>query len=421
MKLFFFGVLSEIIWILSLLILPWRSNVSLFLMLLGIAFAVYFFAVQFILSREISLKSAALIIGAGLIFRGTAFFAPPTLSDDIYRYLWDGRVQVAGLNPYNYPPNDPNLAHLITPDWEGINHKHIRTIYPPLAQFVFAAVAFAHPTINAQKLIFIVFDVFTAVLLLWLLKKRNLSLGRVLIYSWHPLVIVEFASSGHLDSLAMAMMMAGFLFLEEGKTRIGGAAWGLGFLAKLGTGLMLPWMILNRFGRRTLLPFLMTIGLGYAGYALSPLGEWKNLFSSPTIYVKSWSFNAGIFDLLTKFSFLTPAMWRALAGLVVVGVAGWMALKTKISPLAQMGILFATVLALSPVVYPWYAMWLVPFLCFFPIPAGFAFTGLVGLSYLVLPRFDNGLGWTLPSWVLIIEYGLPVSLLAWEMRKRNER
>ncbi len=94
-----------------------------------------------------------LIIGAGLVFRGTAFFAPPTLSDDIYRYLWDGRVQMAGINPYNYPPNDANLAHLKTEDWEGINHKHIRTIYPPLAQTIFAVGAFVYPTINAQKFI----------------------------------------------------------------------------------------------------------------------------------------------------------------------------------------------------------------------------------------------------------------------------
>jgi alpha-1,6-mannosyltransferase len=419
MKLLAYGFISEMIWVLSLFLIPWRSSVEYFLALLGIAFAVYFFVVRFVLSREVSLKSAFWIIGAGLIFRGTAFFAPPTLSDDIYRYLWDGRVQVAGLNPYKYPPDAPELAHLKTPEWDGINHKHIRTIYPPLSQIIFATGALVYPTINTQKLIFVGFDVLTSVLLLFLLKRKNLPLGRVLIYSWHPLVIIEFASSGHLDSLAMSMMVAGFLFLEGRRVQMSGAAWGLGFLAKLGTGLMLPWMILNREGRRLLLPFIATIGLGYACYALSPLGEWKNFLSSPAIYAKSWAFNAGLFDLLLKLPFLSPSLWRITAGIVVVGVAGWMALKTDISPLAQMGILFATVLSLSPVVYPWYATWLVPFLCFFPLRAGFAFTGLVGLSYLVLPRFDGGLGWTLPPWVRIVEYGVPAGLLVWETRKRK--
>lgn len=419
LKILAFALLSEVIWLISLIFLPWRSHVEIFLLLLGMIFAVYFFAVCFILSRETSSRSAILIIGIGLIFRGTAFFAPPTLSDDIYRYLWDGRVQVAGLNPYKYPPDDPILVHLRTPDWNDINHKHIRTIYPPLSQAVFAVGAFVRPTINIQKAIFIGFDVLTSLLLLLLLKKRNLSPDRVLIYSWHPLVIVEFASSGHLDSLAISLLVAGFLLLEQGKTRISGAVWGLGFLAKLGTGMMLPWMILSREGRRLLLPFLVTIGMGYACYALSPLGEWRNFFSSPALYASTWSFNAGLFEMLIKLPFLSPSSWRLVAGLVAIGVAGWLTLKTKISPLAQMGILFSVVLSLSPVVYPWYAIWLVPFLCFYPIKAGFAFTGLVGLSYLVLPRFDSGLGWSLPPWVLAVEYGVPAALLAWEIRKRK--
>lgn len=419
MKLAVFGLLSEIIWFLSLRLIPWRSNVNFFLGLLCAAFVIYLLAVRLILSREISLKYALGIMGAGVVFRFTVFFAPATLSDDIYRYLWDGRVQVAGLNPYNLPPDAGPLAHLRTPDWDGINHKHIRTIYPPLAQIVFAGGALIHPTINTQKIIFIGFDVLTSLLLLFLLKERNLPLGRVLVYSWHPMVIVEFASSGHLDSLAMAMMTAGFLLLERGKNQLSGATLGLGFLAKLGTGLMLPWMILNRTGRRLLLPFSATIGLGYACYALSPLGEWRNFFSAPSVYAKSWSFNAGIFDLLMKLPLPSPFSWRVLAGLAVLCLAGWMALKTKISPLAQMGILFSTALLLSPVVYPWYAMWMVPFLCFFPLQSGFAFTGLVGLSYLVLPRFDSGMGWTLPSWVLIVEYGVPAGLLAWETRRRK--
>jgi hypothetical protein len=405
------------LWLAALAVVPWREHVPEFLFIFGTTFAAYLYAVRHVLARPLPSRAGLLILGAGVLFRVTAFLAPPSLSDDVYRYLWDGRVQVAGMSPYAHAPDDPALSGLRTADWEGINHKNVSTIYPPLAQGAFFIGAWFYQSPAVQRALFCGFDLLTAFLLLFLLRRRGLPESRVLIYAWNPLVIVEFASSGHVDSLGIAALVAGFLALEAGRTRWGGVAWGLGFLAKLGTGILLPWVFLSREGRRALGSFLLTIATGYGLYAMSPLGEWRKLLGSTTVYATSWSFNAGLFDLI---SFLTPLSslgLRVLCGSVVLGAAAWMAARRSAPPFAQAGFLFAAALALSPVVHPWYALWLLPFLCVYPWKAGIVFTGLAALSYLVWPRHDGGLGWTLPAWVRIIEYGVPAGLLLWEGRR----
>ena len=171
----------------------------------AIELAVYALAAAWVIWRKPPVRwTLALIflvaLGARLVFIPQT----PTVSDDIYRYVWDGRVQEAGINPYRYPPNDPALVYLRDQAiYPGINRKPERTIYPPVAQAVFRAIYWLHPdSVPWTKLAFVLLDLVTTALLVGLLVQAGTRPERVVLYAWHPLLILEVAHSGHIDAVA---------------------------------------------------------------------------------------------------------------------------------------------------------------------------------------------------------------------------
>lgn len=403
-----FALALEGAWISSLTLRPWRAHPVPFLALFAAAFVVYLLAVRRVLRRP---GTVGLVLAAGVLFRLTAFLSPPSLSDDIYRYAWDGRVQEAGINPYRFPPNAPALAFLQNADFPGINHPSIPTIYPPMAQAVFRLAAAASPTLTAQRVAFLFFDLALMFLLPAFLRSRGLPPERCLIYAWHPLAVAEFASSGHVDSLGLFFLLAGLWTFHRQKPVRSGVLWALSFLGKLGSAVLLPWLILRREGRRAVAAFVSLIVVGYAFFLTPPLAEtFRSLFAGTRTYARDWSFNAGIYALMSAVTG-APGLWLRLgAGVLWVAAALVLARRFK-DPLTYAAGAVALALALSPVVHPWYALWLLPFLCFFPHPAGLAFTGLVALSYAVLAVYDRTGVWALPPWVPVVEYGTAYGLL----------
>ncbi len=133
----------------------------------------------------------------------------PTFSDDVYRYVWDGRIQAAGINPYEYPPNAPELARFRdVPIYPGINRKPVRTIYPPVAQAFFRLVYALHPdSLPWTKLALVVCDLAVCAVLAWLLRAFGMRPERVILYAWHPLPVIEVAHSGHLDVVAVLFVV----------------------------------------------------------------------------------------------------------------------------------------------------------------------------------------------------------------------
>ena len=157
------------------------------------------------------------ILFFALCFRGILWFSPPTLSDDIYRYVWEGKLAVSGISPFAAPPEDPTLAQLrdrvIYP---GINRKDLTAVYPPASQFIFAASAWLSPTLGAMKLAFLLFDILNIGLLLLTLHALNMPYTRSAVYAMNPLIIMEFAGSGHSDSAGIFFLLAAlYLFLKK--------------------------------------------------------------------------------------------------------------------------------------------------------------------------------------------------------------
>ncbi len=190
---------------------------------LALAAGIVYFLALYAFEHSPKSRSALWIIMAGaVLFRLTLYSLTPSLSTDIQRYRWDGRVQNAGWNPYSVPPDDPRLAYLRDPGWAIMPGPEIPSMYPPLSQLVFRFTARFLPGIIAFKLPFVLADLLVLAMLAKWLQSYPDGNYRLAIYAWNPLVIVEFAASSHNDALAIAAMIAALAIMER---RRGAAVW----------------------------------------------------------------------------------------------------------------------------------------------------------------------------------------------------
>src|ERR1700724_1761462 len=152
-----------------------------------------------------------LIFSVAILLRAYVLLFDPLLSSDIYRYIWDGRVQAAGINPYRYFPADQALAFLR----DGTISPHINradsavTIYPPVAQFFFLIVTRIGESVTMMRVALLGCECVTVTLIVLLLRRMNRPVTRVTAYLWHPLPLWEIANSGHVDALMVALMLLG--------------------------------------------------------------------------------------------------------------------------------------------------------------------------------------------------------------------
>ena len=199
--------------------------------------------------------STYFILGAALLFRLTLWWSPATLSDDIFRYVWDGQVQLAGINPYLYPPSAPEVAHLREVLWQSVNHADIPTVYPPLAQIFFRAVCTLNPTPSAMKLALLLCDWGLCLLVARSLVRRGQDPRRVLLYAWNPVPLIEVAGSGHIDALGILLLFLALRALQLRHLTTAVCALTAASLAKLFPLILVPtfW---RRAGDRTLSAWL---------------------------------------------------------------------------------------------------------------------------------------------------------------------
>jgi len=386
-------------------------RIPLFLALYGTAFAAYGVAVRTVLRWRVPDHTAVItIVAVAALARAAVLPARPDLSTDIYRYAWEGRVMLEGVNPFAVAPADSSLAHLRNHDFEFVSHKHMTTIYPPLAQALFAVAAKIHPGVATLKLIFTLFDLGTVFLLLRLLRLRGRPGAHVLVYAWSPLVIVETGHSGHLDAVGVFMLVGGLALWLSGRRFWAGVALGLSFLAKFLAAAMAPFLA-RRAQVWTLVAAVVVAVVGYLPF----LGAGERLLESLRDYSAMWWFNGPPFLALSGM-LGDPMLARRL--LAAFGVAFAIAAALRERDLLRYAYLVvACGILVAPTVYPWYVTWLVPFLCVFTNRGWIAFTGLVALSYIVWIIHERSGAWLLPTWVMALEYLPFYSLLLIDMER----
>ncbi|MBI4462589.1 MAG: hypothetical protein HY653_06770 [Acidobacteria bacterium] len=376
-----------------------------------LAGALYLLGVFLILRPRASdsrLSLGVVLVGA-LTFRLILLGAAPTLSDDLYRYQWEGRVQAAGWNPYRVVPDDPEVAGLRDASYPRVSGQHVPPAYPPLAELYFYALARAGK-LAAFKWAALGLDLATLGIVLLLLRIRGEPLVRALVYGWCPLVVLEFAGHGHYDALVLATLLLAILLIIRKQRGASMAALAAAALAKWFGLLALP-AFATRTGWRWVSVFAGTSLLISWPY----LDAGRELVSGLVAYGEQWRNNESLFALL-RWVTQRDDVAAGLALGVVVGLMVYAA-QARVEPLQACYWLVGAILLLSPSVFPWYVTWLVPFLCFFPHRAALLFTVTVLLSYHVVIGYRILGVWEYDRGLVLLEY-LPVyGLLLWGVMK----
>lgn len=365
-----------------------KNHAIAFIVLALAAGIVYLTALYGFDHTRVSRAAFILLIFASLVFRATLWTMQPTLSDDLQRYRWDAKVQANGWNPYAVAPNDPRLAYLRDRHYEIMPGRETPSIYPPVAQLVYRATWKLFPGPTAFKVPFAAADVLVLLLLAWIFREEKDRAFRVAIYAWNPLVIIEFAGSGHNDALALLGIVAGLALLKKWPA-LASVPIALATMSKVFPGVLLPvWIRKAGWPEKRAGWWAAALATGVCVLTLLPYWHALAAFRTNMAYYEvTWkNYHASLY---TALDWLTGGGTRipALAGAAVIwGLVLWLAWK-RAEPARAAYLLIATSLVFWPNGYPWYFTWIVPLLCFFPNPAWLLLTVLQFLSYNVLIRY----------------------------------
>lgn len=369
-------------------------------------------------------QGAALVIilaGAAAL-RFALLFSDPTLSSDIYRYVWDGRVQAAGINPYAHVPAASKLAPLRDPEiWPRINRAdYAVTIYPPGAQIVFLTLTRLGESVLAMKLGLLLFEAAGIAAIIALLLRLGKPATHIAAYAWHPLPVWEIAGNGHIDAAMLAFLLVGLLMYLNGRTVLASVLIALGALIKPLAALALP-VIWRPWDWRMPLVVLAVVGLVYMPY----LSVGWGVFGFVSGYVQEEGLaSGGGFKLLWLVQQVTGPLRYGVVAYLTIAVAALVVLaittalrsdrSAQASMRASSWMLVAFLVLVSPH-YPWYFLVLVPFLALCPSAAAWVLTSASVLFYDVVP------GDVLPSYEIRIAVFTVAVLAALAHDLRSER
>ncbi len=411
------------------------------LLFIGVAFAAY--GISLLWAERRRAPTVALMLGAGLLFRVTLLFTIPTLSDDVYRYLWDGHLANAGVSPYALPLDSPRLDYLDIPLRAQANNRWMASPYLPAAQFIFAGLTRLFPlTPLSMQMAMVLFDFGNGLLLLMLLQLAKLPAHRLMLYFWNPLVVVSVAHGAHVDAwMVLLTLLAIWLMLARPSTRLAPLILAMATLTKILPALLLP-VLFWRWRWKFLVIYLLavaavlTVAAGSVGWGLSDPLDGDGLFGAIRIYAEQWNFNSGLFhwleiEILPLWNIADPNQAaKQIVGLFMLSVLAIVWLKSRgleSSPKTlrlMTGPLMAYLL-LTPTVHPWYALILLAFIPFLTPAAGESprrwlavlpwlyLSAALPLSYLTYlnPLDFRELVWVrrvewLPTFILLTVWGL---------------
>lgn len=342
--------------------------------------------------------SAAAIVAFAILLRAIMLLASPSLSDDIYRYRWDGRVQAFGRNPYTAAPADARLESLRDDEWALINYPRIRTIYPPLAQTLFAITYFLHDGVKMFQIVATLGDVLVILLLWGLLRALRAPPWQLALYALHPLPIVEFAGSGHFDAWAMAAIVAAFLAHTRGWALLSSVLLAAGVLLKTWPLFLVPLFLRRRPWWHGAVIAVSVLGAYAVYYDPGILQPWLD-------YTGRWRFNDGLFWLLHAG---TGSLEVAKALAAGIGLLLFLSLWRR-DPGALRGgyLLLLGFILLMPTVHPWYLLWALPLAAAARDLGWATLCSLAPLAYSILAvNTGNSDAWIEPTWPRFVIYGV---------------
>jgi alpha-1,6-mannosyltransferase len=364
---------------------------------------IYFAAIFLVMRFPPAPRRLWIILGVAALLRVLALSVPPFLSNDLYRYIWDGWVQAAGINPYRYIPADPHLAALrdaiVYPNINRATYAH--TIYPPAAEMIYFAITrivswCMLPPVLGMKLAMVGLEAIGIWAMLRLLDLAGLPRSRVLIYAWNPVAVWEFAGNGHVDAIAIGFIALALLAICRGKSARGAAALAVAVLAKFLPIVLLP-ALWRRWDWKFAAVFIGCVILLYVPY----LSVGKHVFG----FLGGYGAQEGIENgqglfLLAAIGRIIPLAAHAagifllLLAVLLAGIGGAMVFGPQ-TPLGAANAAAATrricqrslllgctlMVGFSPH-YPWYYCWLLIPACIAASPCAIYLVAASPLLYL---------------------------------------
>jgi hypothetical protein len=347
-------------------------------------------------------------------FRVPPAVAPVGADNDMVRYMYDGRLQRLGVNPFLVVPADPEVAWTHTEVTRKMPSIRARTPYPAAAQLFFRAVVTIRETPRAMKVALVLCDLLTIWVLVTWLRQTHRPPWLALAYAWNPLVILEVAHSGHIDALGALWIAIAAWMLTTGRPMRASMAFAIAIASKL-----LPIVLVPLFWKRIRIrdgaagaAVIFLLYLPFRSAGTLPLGAVPNVVA----FIR---FNGPLFKWLADL--LTPQGAAAAAVLGGLAVAAWMRFTRPADDPAAWAWPMAVSLAAAPVIYPWYLLYVTPFLF---TPATLA---LVAWTYSALPVYivwylsKRGHRWFVPTPVLWLEFGVVVAVLVVQLLRSPRR
>ncbi len=369
-----------------------------FIIPLTVAGIAYLLSIREFFSRS---KVAKRVIVVGLLLAAAwqVLFLrlPPGADDDIHRYVWDGRVQRLGYNPYIVIPSDPAFSGLHTPETRTLNHPDLPSLYPAGAELFFRVVTAIHESTFAMKVAFVLCAWAIVLVLLDVLHRSGDGAHWVLAFAWNPLLAIEVAGSGHIDIVGALLLLMSFAALERRWRAIAALAFGLAISVKF-----LPIVLLPLYWRRVRVRdaalAALVVGLMYVPF----LNHGRMPIGSLGTYVQSFRFNDPVFATLERV--VSPQTSTGIAVLVGLLTAIWTRRRPSASADAFAWPMAASLLC-APVVYPWYLLWMLPFLRSASTLPIIIWTVSIIPTYYVWHLRTVGRPWIVPGWIMLLEYG----------------
>jgi hypothetical protein len=383
------------------------SAMPLFLAALASAFACYFSALLLLRTPDLKLP-AAWVVAVAVAIQVAPLRSTPLFDRDAYRYHWDGKLLAEGTNPYRYAPGDHALVPMRDEYWPLIEHKGVKTAYPPLAAMALAGTYLIDRTPARAMYLAVGFNLLSLLPLLMLLRRRRVADKWLALYAWNPLIATEFGAGGHLDAISIFFVLVALCALELDKLWSAGGMLALGVMGKTQMLLVAP-LVLWRSGWRGALAFL-AVGAVVAGPFLA--AGTGNVLSGAVMYLQFWEYNSGVFALLRYIMGDLAARTAVIAA--VFALMAFLTFREGDVAL-HAGLLLAAVLLLGPTLYPWYSSWALPFASLYP-----TVTAPVATLMLLVPKLGAyGKGMTMGARAVEVGVIYTVAVAEYAMWRRR--
>ena len=390
---------------------------------LTVAGIVYLFAIREFFATP-TFSRCVVVIGLVLaaVWHIAFLRVPAGADDDIHRYVWDGRLQRLGYNPYIVVPSDPAVKGLHTAETRNLNNPDLTSPYPAGAQLFFRAITAIQESTFALKVAFVVCEFAIVFVLLDVLRRtgQEQRAHLVLAFAWNPLLAVEVAGSGHIDIVGALLLVVSAAALVRRWRATAAVALGLAIAVKF-----LPIVLLPLYWKRVR---IRDAALAAAAVALlyvpflnrSFFNHGRIPIGSLGTYVQSFRFNGPVFAAFDRVA--PPQMLVALAVLVGLVTATWLRRARREMSLEQFAWPMAASLLCAPVVFPWYLLWLLPFLTSASTLLIMIWTVSIFPTYVMWHLRTLGHPWgALPGWVMLLEYGCVAAAGAVILSRRGTR